>query len=240
MTFVTTGCGQPLGGGTRPAGGLRSLFGATVAGGWCSYTSLVTATAGERLGIFGGTFDPPHVGHLVAAINVRHALALDRVLLTVSHQPWQKVGSRPLSSAVDRLAMVTAAVAAVDGLEASDIELRRGGDSFTVDTITELLDQDPTRTLFLIVGQDAAAGMPTWERIDEVRRRSELVVVERPGVDSRLPPGWQFERVEVPRLEVSSTDLRARVVDGRPLDFLVPQGAISVLQERRLYREGCS
>jgi nicotinate-nucleotide adenylyltransferase len=200
----------------------------------------VNPTTGERLGIFGGTFDPPHVGHLVAAINVRHALALDRVLLTVSHRPWQKVGSRPLSSAADRLAMVAAAVASVDGLEVSDIEVRRGGDSYTVHTVDELLEQDPTRQLFLIVGQDAAAGMPTWERIDEVRSRSQLVVVERPGVDSRLPSGWTFERVEVPRLEVSSTDLRARVIDGRPLDFLVPPGAISVLEERRLYREGCS
>ena len=90
----------------------------------------------------------------------------------------------------------------------------------------------------MIVGQDAAAGMPTWERIDEVRARATLVVVERPGVDVTLPEGWAFERVEVPRLEVSSTDLRARAVDGRPLDFLVPEGAIAVLADRRLYREG--
>ena len=198
----------------------------------------MTATTGERLGIFGGTFDPPHVGHLVAAVNVRHALRLDRVLLTVSHRPWQKVGSRPLSAAEDRLAMVAAAVESIEGLEASDIELRRGGDSYTVDTIATLLDEGPDRSLFVIVGQDAAAGMPTWERIDEVRARSTLVVVERPGVDVTLPEGWAFERVEVPRLEVSSTDLRARAVDGRPLDFLVPEGAIAVLADRRLYREG--
>jgi nicotinate-nucleotide adenylyltransferase len=199
----------------------------------------VTSATGERLGIFGGTFDPPHVGHLVAAVNVRHALGLDRVLLTVSHRPWQKVGTRPLSPSVDRLAMVAAAVADIEGLEASDVELRRGGDSYTADTITDLLAEDPSRSLFVIVGQDAAAGMPTWERIDEIRERARLVVVERPGVDVSLPEAWPFERVEVPRLEVSSTDLRARVVDGRPLDFLVPDGAISVLHDRRLYREGC-
>ena len=198
----------------------------------------MTATTGERLGIFGGTFDPPHVGHLVAAVNVRHALRLDRVLLTVSHRPWQKVGSRPLSAAEDRLAMVAAAVESIEGLEASDIELRRGGDSYTIDTIATLLDEGPDRSLFVIVGQDAAAGMPTWERIDEVRARATLVVVERPGVDVTLPEGWAFERVEVPRLEVSSTDLLARAVDGRPLDFLVPEGAIAVLADRRLYREG--
>ena len=198
----------------------------------------MTAATGERLGIFGGTFDPPHVGHLVAAVNVRHALRLDRVLLTVSHRPWQKVGSRPLSPAPDRMAMVAAAVEGIAGVEASDVELRRGGDSYTADTVAELLDHDPTRRLFVIVGRDAAAGMPTWERIEEVRERATLVVVERPGADHALPAGWAFERVEVPRLEVSSTDLRRRVVDGRPLDFLVPEGAIAVLDERRLYREG--
>jgi nicotinate-nucleotide adenylyltransferase len=196
-------------------------------------------TTGQRLGVLGGTFDPPHVGHLVAAVNVRHALRLDLVLLTVANRPWQKVGSRPLSPASDRLAMVEAAVADVDGLEASAIELDRGGDSFTIDTVEELLTADPDREVFVIVGQDAAAGMPTWERVDELRERARIVVVERPGAGVELPVGWDFDRVEVPRLEVSSTDLRARAVDGRPLDYLVPPAVISVLAERRLYRVGC-
>ncbi len=189
--------------------------------------------------MFGGTFDPPHVGHLVAAVNVRHALALDRVLLTVANVPWQKVGSRPLSSAADRLAMVAAAVADVDGLEASDLELARGGDSFTIDTVEHLLAEDPDRSVFVVVGQDAAVGMPTWERIDELRALTTLVVVERPGAPVGLPAGWSFSRVEVPRLEVSSTDLRARVRDGRPLDYLVPPATVACLLERGLYREGC-
>jgi nicotinate-nucleotide adenylyltransferase len=89
---------------------------------------------GERLGIFGGTFDPPHVGHLVTAVNVRHDLALDRVLLVVNDQPWQKLGTRDISSAEDRFAMVEAAVGDVEGLEASRVELDRGGMSFTADT----------------------------------------------------------------------------------------------------------
>jgi nicotinate-nucleotide adenylyltransferase len=197
------------------------------------------ARAGERLGIFGGTFDPPHVGHLVAAINVRHALGLDRVLLTVANVPWQKVGSRPLSPAGDRLAMVEAAVADVDGLEASGREIARGGETYTVDTLEELLREDPSRQLFVIVGQDAAAGMPTWERCDDVRDLATLVVVERPGMTSELPVGWTFQRVQVPRLEISSTELRDRVVDGRPLDYLVPPGVIECLRSRRLYRDPC-
>ena len=202
------------------------------------YTRAVITT-GPRLGVLGGTFDPPHVGHLVAAVNVRHALQLDRVLLTVANRPWQKVGSRPLSPAADRLAMVEAAVADVEGLEASALELERGGDTFTIDTVEELLAADPDLEVFVIVGQDAAAGMPTWERVDDLRERARIVVVERPGTTVELPVGWEFDRVEVPRLEVSSTDLRARAVDGRPLDYLVPPAVISVLAERRLYRVGC-
>jgi len=196
-------------------------------------------TTDKRLGVLGGTFDPPHLGHLVAAVNVRYSLALDRVLLTVAHRPWQKVGSRPLSAASDRLAMVEAAVADVEGLEASANELERGGDSFTIDTVEQLLAEDTERELFVIVGEDAAAGMPTWERIDDLRRQARIVVVERPGTTVGLPVGWELDRVEVPRLEVSSTDLRARAVDGRPLDYLVPPGVISVMADRRLYREGC-
>ena len=193
----------------------------------------------ERIGIFGGTFDPPHVGHLVASVNVRFALGLDRLLLTVANVPWQKLGSRPLSPAGDRLAMVQAAVRGVEGLEASDLELRRGGNSYTVDTVEQLLAEQPDREVFVVVGQDAAAGMPTWERIDDLRDLATLVVVERPGVSVELPVGWTFLRVEVPRLEVSSTDLRSRVRDGRPLDYLVPQAAVTCLLERGLYREAC-
>ena len=173
-----------------------------------------------------GTFDPPHVGHLVAAVNVRHALGLDRVLLIVANRPWQKVGSRPLSAAADRLAMVEAAVADVDGLEASAIELERGGDSFTVDTVEELLAEDPERELFVIVGEDAAAGhadLGARRRAAAAGSASSSSSDPGPTV-AAARPGGTFDRVEVPRLEVSSTDLRARVVDGRPLDFLVPPG----------------
>jgi nicotinate-nucleotide adenylyltransferase len=193
---------------------------------------------GERLGIFGGTFDPPHVGHLVTAVNVRYELSLDRVLLVVADRPWQKVGTRDISPAEDRLAMVEAAVGDVEGLEASRIELDRGGMSYTADTLSELLAGDQTRQLYVILGSDAAVGLPGWERADEVRALSTIVVVERPGSAEGLPqPGWSWVRVEVPRLEVSSTDLRARVVDGRPLDYLLSPAVIDTIQRRGLYRE---
>lgn len=190
-----------------------------------------------KIGLFGGTFDPPHVGHLVTAVNVRHALQLDVVVLMVANVPWQKHGSRPISPAADRLAMVQAAVADVDGLLASDLEIRRGGASYTADTLAALAEMHPGAILHTIVGDDAAAGITSWERHDEVVARSVLVVVDRPGAPVKLPEQFDWVRVEVPRLEVSSTDLRARVRDGRPLDYLVTDPVLQIVRERSLYQE---
>lgn len=190
----------------------------------------------RRIGVMGGTFDPVHVGHLVAAVNVRHALRLDQLLLVVANQPWQKVGARPVTPAVDRLAMVAAAVADVEGLEGSGLEIERGGPSYSADTFAELAECHPDAELFCVVGADVAAQLHTWERVDEVKRLATLVVVNRPG--SAPPPGlagWRTAMVEVPALDISSTDLRARVADGRPLDYLVPHGAVRCIRERGLY-----
>jgi nicotinate-nucleotide adenylyltransferase len=194
---------------------------------------------GERVGVFGGTFDPPHVGHLVAAVNVRHELRLDRVLLVVNNVPWQKAGTRAVSPVEDRFEMVVAAVADVEGLEASRVEIDAGGPSFTADTLSTLLREDPSRELFVILGADAAAGLLTWERSDEVRDRATIVVVERPGArPAHALDGWRWTRVEVPGIEVSSTDLRARAVDGRPLDYLVTHEVADWIAAHGLYQEG--
>ncbi len=194
-------------------------------------------TAPERIGVFGGTFDPPHVGHLVTAVNVRHALHLDRLLLVVANRPWQKVASRSITPAVDRLALVEAAVRGVEGLHASSLEIDRGGESYSADTIGALRAEHHDAELFLVLGADAAAGLGTWERVDEVRAEAELVVVDRPGSrPAHVPGGWRWTHVEVPMLEVSSTDLRTRIIDGRPLDYLLPRDVITCVGERRLYR----
>lgn len=189
----------------------------------------------QRIGVFGGTFDPPHLGHLVTAVNVRHELRLDRVLLVVANVPWQKEGTRRITPAEDRYALVTAAVLGLDGLEASRIEIERGGPSFTADTLAVLGAEVPGCELFTILGRDAAAAITSWERHDEVAERSTLVVVDRPGSRAPLPNGFSWERVEVPHLEVSSTDLRARVTDGRPLDLLLPGAVIEGIRTRNLY-----
>jgi nicotinate-nucleotide adenylyltransferase len=188
-----------------------------------------------RIGLFGGTFDPPHVGHLVTAVNVRHALDLDVVLLMVANIPWQKEGDRTITPALDRLAMVEAAVADVPGLRAGRLEIDAGGPSYTADTLAKLAGLYPGAALFTVVGDDAAAGLLTWERYDEVIAQSRLVVVDRPGTPVTLADDVDWIRVEVPRLEVSSTDLRARFVDGRPLDYLLTDPVLTVIGARRLY-----
>jgi nicotinate-nucleotide adenylyltransferase len=190
-----------------------------------------------RIGVFGGTFDPPHVGHLVTAVNVRHELSLDLLILMVANVPWQKVGSRPITAAADRLAMVAAAVEDVPHLVAGDHEIRAGGHSYTADTLATLAAEYPGAELFTVVGDDAAARIRTWARADEVIERSRLVVVDRPGGPVRLDPDLDWIHVEVPRLEVSSTDLRARCADGRPLDYLVTDDVLEVIAARGLYRD---
>lgn len=193
--------------------------------------------APTRIGLFGGTFDPPHVGHPVTAVNVRHALSLDLVVLMVANVPWQKAGTRAITPAADRLAMVEAAVADVPGLVAGRAEIDHGGPSYTADTLALLSSEYPHSTLFTIVGDDAAAGFETWERYTEVAERSHLVVVDRPGEPVELPDRYSWIHVEVPHLDVSSTDLRARARDGRPLDYLVTEPVLAVIAQRGLYAE---
>jgi nicotinate-nucleotide adenylyltransferase len=195
----------------------------------------VTSTASLRIGLFGGTFDPPHVGHLVTAVNVRHALNLDIVILMVANDPWQKSGARDVTTAEDRFAMVEAAVSVVDGVVAGRDEIDRGGPSYTADTLMALAEKHPGAELFTIVGDDAAAGLTSWTRVEQVADYSQLVVVDRPGVAVELPTQFNWLRVESPRLEVSSTDLRSRFSDGRPLDYLVTEPVLRVIEERGLY-----
>ncbi len=143
--------------------------------------------------MFGGTFDPVHIGHMVAAVNVRHALALDRVMLVVANEPWQK-SSRAITPAEDRLAVLAASIAGIEGLEASRIEIDRGGISYTIDTITDLRSMYPSAELHLVVGEDVARGLSSWKRASELRRMVRLVVVSRslqtaaPGLDPVSAP----------------------------------------------------
>lgn len=198
---------------------------------------MTTTARRRRVGVLGGTFDPVHIGHLVAASEVRHALRLDVVLLVVAASPWQKTGTREITPAEDRLAIVEAAVAGVAGLEASSIELAREGPTYTADTLAALGAGGDE--LFLIVGADVANLLDTWRRPEEVRAAATLVVVGRPGsevdVDGLRREGWRVEQVDMPALDVSSSDLRERLATGRPIDFLVPSGAVHEIEKRGRY-----
>jgi nicotinate-nucleotide adenylyltransferase len=189
----------------------------------------------ERIGVLGGTFDPIHIGHLVAAADARATFALDEVLVVVAGDPWQKRG-RVVASADDRLAVVRAAVAEVDGVEASAVEVEREGASVTADTLEALTR--PGRELFLLLGADAVANMSTWRRLDETRDLATVVVIEREG-EHAVPPGtgWSVEHLSIPRLEVSSTEVRDRLARGFPVDGLVPEAAVRAIRARGLYAD---
>lgn len=175
-----------------------------------------------------------HVGHVVAAVDTRAALKLDRVLLVVAGDPWQKRGE-VVASAADRLAMVAAAVEGLDGVEASAIEIERGEPSVTSETLVALSARD--RELFLVLGADAVRNMPTWRKLEETRDLATLVIVERAGdAHAEAPgPGWRVERVTIPRLDIASRDLRARLAEGRPIDGLVPPAVMRAIADRGLY-----
>ena len=191
----------------------------------------------RRIGVFGGTFDPPHVGHLVAAINVAHQLELDHVLFVVANVPWQKVGTRDISGEADRLAMVELAVEGREDLSASAIEIQRGGDSITADTLEDLIPLYPDHDLVVILGSDAAAGVGTWKRGEDLKGLAHMAVVDRPGTTGKRPPeGFSFEVVPCPLMDISSSDIRERSRQDLPIDYMVPDAVREYIETRRLYR----
>jgi len=197
--------------------------------------------SGERIGLFGGTFDPPHLGHLAAAIAARNALSLDRVLLVVANCPWQKVALQAVTPAEDRLDMVKAAVEHEPGLEADGSEIGRGGPSYTVDTVEALVTEARRRgrndpDIFLLVGSDVVPGLSTWERVDTLRRMVTLVAVGRPGAPIGEPPsGWRFLAVDGDDVDVSSSQVKDRLQHGLPVEGLVPPSVIRCIRLRHLY-----
>jgi nicotinate-nucleotide adenylyltransferase len=190
----------------------------------------------ERLGILGGTFDPVHIGHVVAAVDVRAALGLDRVLMVPAGDPWQKRGQVE-ASPEQRFAMTQRACAGLVGVEVSRVELDHDGPSVTADTLERLQTDD--RELFLLLGADAVANMPTWRRLEETRHLAAIAVVERAGEHAEPPgPGWRFEHVTIPRLDVSSSEIRRRVGGGLPIDGLTPPAVVDFIRDGHLYTRG--
>ena len=187
-----------------------------------------------RLGILGGTFDPPHLGHLIAAQELHTQLGLDRLLLMVAAVPPHKL-DREVSPGAVRLEMVRAAIAGDGRFEVSPLELERSGPSYTVDTLRTLRDGYPGAALHLAMGADQAAELETWREPDEISRLATLVAFAREG--QAVPESrWPLRVVQVPTVEVSSTEVRRRVRAGAPIRYLVPDAVAAVIEGEGLYR----
>ncbi|WP_419994879.1 nicotinate-nucleotide adenylyltransferase [Streptomyces boninensis] len=192
----------------------------------------------RRLGVMGGTFDPIHNGHLVAANEVAHRFHLDEVIFVPTGQPWQK-SDRKVSPAEERYLMTVIATAENPMFSVSRIDVDRGGATYTIDTLRELRAEHPDADLFFITGADALGQILTWRDAEELYSLAHFVGVTRPGHvlhDPGLPDGGS-SLVEVPALAISSTDCRERVANGEPVWYLVPDGVVRYISKRNLYRE---
>jgi nicotinate-nucleotide adenylyltransferase len=196
-----------------------------------------------RIGILGGTFNPPHLGHLVCAQEAYLQLELDRVMLIPARIPPHKpVEDEP--GPEHRLELCRCAVSADERFEVGDLEMRREGPSYTVDTLAELSSQAPDSELFLIVGGDVAAGLPRWREPERVLSLARLAVAKRrgtarPRVDralSELSGGERAEFFRMPRIAISSTMIRRRVALGQPITYLVPDPVVGYIERHQLYR----
>jgi len=184
-----------------------------------------------KIGIFGGTFDPIHVGHLAIARAALESVPLDRILFVLAKRSPLKERA-PVASEEDRLAMLERVVADETNFAVSRIELDREGPSYTIDTLEALRDQGD---LHLILGGDALAEFPRWRQAERIAELARLLVAERPG--SPTPPrGVPFTPFDAPRLDLSSRELRARASRGRSLRYLVPNLVWRYIEERGLYR----
>lgn len=192
----------------------------------------------------GGTFDPIHNGHLVAASEVAALFKLDEVMFVPAGQPWQKQG-RSVTAAEDRYLMTVIATASNPRFSVSRVDIDRGGPTYTKDTLRDLHAQHPQTKLFFITGADALASILTWEGVEELFSLARFVGVSRPGYDLdgahvsaafKSLPKKALTLVEVPALAISSTDCRNRAAEHRPIWYLVPDGVVQYVAKRGLYQ----
>ena len=198
----------------------------------------MTTTAPRRLGILGGTFDPPHAGHLAAGLAVQTQVALDELVLMVANEPWQKVGDRQVTPAEVRFEMTKALVNGISGLRADDREIRRGGPTFTVDTLEEIVAEHPDTEIFLIVGADTANRLETWHRASDVVRLSTIVIVNRDDSTNAASGFLRDARVvnvTMNAVDVSSSAIRKSVAHGESIDSATSSSVASIIRDRSLY-----
>jgi nicotinate-nucleotide adenylyltransferase len=188
-----------------------------------------------RTGVFGGTFDPPHIGHLIAAQDAREALQLDRVLFVPAAEPPHKLAQAITDGGV-RLRMLEAAIADNPAFEICDVELKRQGPSYTVDTLLELEQAFPGDALFLLIGADQAGEFSTWREPEIIARLATVVPLARAGVDSLPALGPLLHApVRVTRIDVSASEIRGRLESHRPIRYMVPPAVEQIIREYGLY-----
>ena len=195
-----------------------------------------------RLGLFGGTFDPIHLGHLILAEQCRDACALDRVWLIVAGSPPHKPGGR--TAVRHRLEMVRIAIAGHLAFAASDIEAKRPGPHYSVETLEAIRRDHPDDELFFLIGADSLADLPSWREPERIAQLATIVVVNRPGLEevdpSRLPDfgagSHPLTWVSIPPVGIASSDLRRRLAEGRSIRYMVPRGVEAYIETHGLYR----
>ena len=195
----------------------------------------MSVTRAPRIGVMGGTFDPIHHGHLVAASEVAQSFDLDEVIFVPTGQPWQK---DDVSPSEHRYLMTVIATASNPRFTVSRVDIDRAGPTYTIDTLRELKKQRPAAELFFITGADAIAQILSWRDHDELWDLAHFVAVSRPGhvLSTAGLPTDDVSQLEIPALAISSTDCRDRVEHGNPVWYLVPDGVVQYIAKHHLYR----
>lgn len=195
----------------------------------------MTLARAPRIGVMGGTFDPIHHGHLVAASEVAQSFDLDEVVFVPTGTPWQKEN---VTESEHRYLMTVIATASNPRFTVSRVDIDRGGPTYTIDTLRDLAHERPDAELFFITGADAVAQILSWRDHEELWRLAHFVAVSRPGhvLDTEGLPSEDVSQLEIPALAISSTDCRDRVSKGNPVWYLVPDGVVQYIAKHHLYR----
>ena len=201
----------------------------------------------RRIGVFGGTFDPPHIGHTSAALAAMDKLELDFVLMVVANDPWQKtdqnetfseVANSVISASHDRYEMLKRALIGQDTLIADDMEITRGGRTYTIDTVSELDDRFPDSDFFLLIGADVAKDFDSWHEPEEICEKVNVIVLSRPGTDQgEIDANWNFTFLDIPAIDVSAEEIRLRVLKGESLEGMVSSSVEEYILSVGLYRD---
>jgi nicotinate-nucleotide adenylyltransferase len=190
-----------------------------------------------RIGVFGGTFDPPHIGHLILAADASDALGLDRLIFVPAAEQPFKVETPAVAKGADRLEMVRLAIGDYSRYAVDDTEIRRGGLSYTVDTLEEIARRNADAELFLLIGRDTLGGFRGWKKPERIRQLATLAVMERAGSQEEQNPALEgVLAISTRRVDVSSTEIRKRLAAGKSIKGFVPELVERFIAKRGLYR----